>query len=108
MFYIVGFEISENQKKQAAMTVRKVSKQKGKKYHFINDQHFSCLLTDLTKKLYSQFTSYSYGCFLSLWMMMECLPGLFNARLNMILKVKEYVLIVKNNFIKFNSLGTET
>ena len=26
----IGFEISENQKRQAAMTVRKVSKQKGK------------------------------------------------------------------------------
>ena len=29
-FYVIGFEISENQKRQAAMTVRKVSKQKGK------------------------------------------------------------------------------
>lgn len=29
-FSILGFEISENQKRQAAMTVRKVPKQKGK------------------------------------------------------------------------------
>ena len=29
-FCVTGFEISENQKRQAAMTVRKVSKQKGK------------------------------------------------------------------------------
>jgi len=38
VFPFSGFEISENQKRQAAMTVKKVSKQKG------NRQHALCLV----------------------------------------------------------------
>lgn len=38
VFPLPGFEISENQKRQAAMTVKKVSKQKG------NRQHAPCLV----------------------------------------------------------------
>lgn len=49
LFLSPGFEISEYQKRQAAMTVRKVTKQKGEppKRHQVNSALFSSLLHDL-------------------------------------------------------------